>query len=460
MNWSKKKRSTLLAVSVTSFMGTFLISSVNIALPAIEKSFELDAISLSWIVTSFLLATAMFLLPVGKWGDISGNSRLFKIGLIVFTLASAMCIVAPSGAWLIAARFLQGVGSAFSNTTGQAILVASFPQKNRGQVIGISVASVYSGLALGPFIGGILTQHIGWHSLFYVAVILGLISTVVAFAFLEKDTPKSDIKHKTDWIGTGVFMAGLTLLTYGSSLIPSATGWLLMCVGVVLLISFWMIEKRVIYPMLDTKLYTRNRLFAYSNLAALINYTATFAIIFFLSLYLQKIQGLSPQKTGAIIIAEPIMMALFSPIVGKLSDRIQPRYFATLGMIVCATGLAALAFLAANTPLWIIVAILIWEGIGFALFSSPNMSSIMSSVEKSRYGQASGSASSMRVIGQIVSMTIVTLFFAFLFDGKAIDSVPDTTFLKAMKWGFLTFTAISLSGIYFSFARGNVEREK
>ena len=146
----------MITVSITSFMGTFLISSINIALPAIEQSFGLNAISLSWVITAFLVATGIFLLPVGKWGDISGNVRLFKTGLIVFTLASVLCAVSPSGVWLIVARFVQGVGSAFTNTTGQAILVTNFPARNRGQVIGISVASVYAGLATGPFIGGFL----------------------------------------------------------------------------------------------------------------------------------------------------------------------------------------------------------------------------------------------------------------------------------------------------------------
>ena len=187
MSWSKKQLSTLITVSITSFMGTFLISSINIALPAIEKSFALNAVSLSWIITSFLVATGMFLLPVGKLGDISGNVRLFKLGLIVFTLASMLCAISPSGIWLITARFVQGVGSAFTSTTGQAILVANFPARNRGQVIGISVASVYTGLATGPFIGGFLTQALGWHSLFYVAAVLGILSTAIAFSFLEKD---------------------------------------------------------------------------------------------------------------------------------------------------------------------------------------------------------------------------------------------------------------------------------
>lgn len=459
MSWSKKQVSTLITVSITSFMGTFLISSINIALPAIEKSFALNAVSLSWIITGFLVATGMFLLPVGKLGDISGNVRLFKLGLIVFTLASMLCAISPSGIWLIAARFVQGVGSAFTSTTGQAILVANFPARNRGQVIGISVASVYTGLATGPFIGGFLTQVLGWHSLFYVAAVLGILSTAIAFSFLEKDVAVHGGEKKIDLRGTFVFMPGLIALVYGSSHIPSSSGWALMAFGIILLALFWIIESRVVYPMFETRLFTHNKLFGFSNLAALINYTATSAIVFFLSLYLQKIQGLSPRDAGAVIIAQPVMMALFSPVVGRLSDKIQPRYFATLGMAMCSAGLFAMSFFTAATPLWLIVSILIWEGLGFAFFSSPNMNTIMSSVDKSRYGQASGTASSMRIFGQIAGMTIVTFFFAFYFGSNTVTEVTDTVFLTAMKWGFITFTLISLVGIYFSFTRGNVERQ-
>ncbi len=440
-------------------MGTFLISSINIALPAIEQSFGLNAISLSWVITAFLVATGIFLLPVGKWGDISGNVRLFKAGLIVFTLASVLCAVSPSGVWLIVARFVQGVGSAFTNTTGQAILVTNFPARNRGQVIGISVASVYAGLATGPFIGGFLTQSLGWHSLFYVAAILGVLSTIIAFAFLEKDTHVPSGDKKVNLRGTLFFVIGLVGLVYGSSHIPSAYGWGLMIFGIVMLVLFWIIESRLANPMFETRLFTHNKLFGFSNLAALINYTATSAIVFFLSLYLQKIQGLPPREAGAVIIAQPVMMAIFSPVVGRLSDRIQPRYFATLGMAMCSIGLFAMSFFTSSTPLWIIILVLVWEGLGFAFFSSPNMNTIMSSVDKSRYGQASGTASSMRIFGQIVGMTIVTFFFAFHFGSKAVTEVNDTIFLIAMKWGFVTFALISVVGIYFSFTRGNVERK-
>ena len=452
--------SILLVVAVTSYMGTFLVSAVNIALPTIEKDLALNAIELSWIITAFILAMALFMLPSGSWGDRSDNRRLFKLGLILFTISSGICYVAPDGHWLVAARFLQGIGAAFTGTTGQAILVSSFPAERRGQVLGISVASVYGGLALGPLIGGFITLHIGWRSLFLIAALFGLLTILISYLFLKSEKHKSVPAKGRDKIGTLLFMTGLAALVYGSSLIPSAVGWGLMSGAVILLLLFWRYESRITSPMLDTKLFSHNRLFTYSSLSALINYTSTFAIVFFLSLYLQKVQGLSPRDAGAVIVAQPAMMALFSPIVGRLSDKIQPRYFATTGMAMCTTGLGMLAFLGPATAIWIIVTILIWVGLGFALFSSPNMNTIMSSVERRQYGQASGLASSMRVFGQIISMSIVTLIFSLLFGSRSIEEVPNPVFLQAMRWGFIIFTLIGLPGIYFSFNRGNLKRKE
>lgn len=456
----KENFSILLVVAVTSFLGTFLVSSVNIALPTIEKDLVLNAIELSWVITAFILATALFMLPSGSWGDRSDNRRLFKLGLILFTLASGICYVAPDGHWLVAARFLQGIGSAFTGTTGQAILVSSFPAEKRGQVLGISVASVYGGLALGPLVGGVITLHIGWRALFLIATIFGLVTIIISHIFLKSNEQAHQSDTRGDKTGTILFMIGLAALVYGSSLIPSVAGWSLISGGAILLLLFWKYESSIKYPMLDTRLFSHNRLFTYSSLSALINYTATFAIVFFLSLYLQKVQGLSPRDAGAVIVAQPAMMALFSPIVGKLSDKIQPRYFATTGMAMCSTGLAMLAFLDADTPVWIIVTILLWVGIGFALFSSPNMNTIMSSVERRQYGQASGLASSMRVFGQIISMSIVTLIFSLLFGSMSIEEVPNSIFLQAMRWGFLIFALIGLPGIYFSYNRGNLTRKE
>ncbi len=457
MSWTKKQTSILAVISITSFLGTFLISSINIALPAIEKSFNLNAVSLSWVITSFLLSSAMFLLPVGNWGDNSGIGKLFKIGLLIFSISSAICAIAPSGGWLIAARFAQGIGNAFISTTGQALLVAAFPPQQRGRVLGISVSSVYLGLSFGPFVGGVLTQQIGWQSIFVGSAVFGLISTLIAYKYLDKDATTSR-KSKTDFKGLSAFILGLTGLVYGSSQIPKSSGWLTMSAGILLLLLFWKIEKSVKSPIVDLNMYKNNRMFSYSNLAALVNYCATAAIVFFLSLFLQKVQHLTPQQTGLILVAQPLMMTIFSPLVGRLSDKYEPRYFATIGMAICGIGLAALAFLNAETPHWVIVSILLWVGLGFSLFSSPNMNIIMSSVDRTKYGQASGSAASMRILGQIISMTIVTLLFASLFNGESIETVATQVYIKAMKSGFIIFAILSLAGIYFSLVRGNIKR--
>lgn len=450
--------SILSVVAITSFMGTFLVSAVNIALPTIENDLSLTAIELSWIITSFILGMAMFMIPAGSWGDRTDNRKLFKLGLILFIIASSICFVAPNGHWLIAARFLQGIGAAFTGTTGQAILVSSFPANKRGQVLGISVSSVYIGLALGPAVGGIITEQFGWRIIFSIAAILGIFTLIVSLIFLKSNKSIIRDSKKGDPYGMFLFMAGLVTLVYGSSQIPSTEGWVLMALSLVLLVLFWRVESKVRFPLLDTTLFTHNRLFTYSSLAALINYTSTFAIGFFISLYLQKILHLSPRDAGAVIIAQPIMMAVFSPIVGRASDRIQPRYLATTGMGMCTTGLGMFAFLSVDTPIWLIITILIWVGFGFALFSSPNMNTIMSSVERKQYGQASGLAASMRVFGQIISMSVITLLISFNFGNQSVETVSDQLFLAAMRWGFIIFAIIGIPGIFFSHFRGNVKK--
>ena len=460
MEWTRQQVSLIAIVAVTAFMGTFLISSINIALPAIGKSFGLDAVALSWIVTSFLLSTAIFLLPVGRWGDLTGIRRIFKSGMVIFTLSSLLCGLAGSGFWLIAMRFLQGIGAAFTGTTGSAILVASFPPRYRGRVLGMSVSAVYLGLAFGPFAGGFLTQYLGWRSIFFISTVLGAMASVTTFLYLPKDEILPDVQRKIDLKGTLFYVAGLVALLTGSSRIPALTGWFLLGGGVLFLGLFWLMEGRSSMPMIDIRLFTHNRLFAFSNLAALINYSATFAIVFLLSLYLQKIRGLNPRDAGMILIAQPVMMAFFSPIAGRISDRIQPRYLTSAGMLLCTLGLASFALLSETTPVAMIVALLAGVGLGFALFSSPNMNTIMSSVERSRYGLASGTASTMRVIGQIVSMTIATFFFSAIFGRQTVEAVPSHLFLKAMKLGFVVFSLISATGIYFSYSRGKIIREQ
>ncbi len=276
--------------------------------------------------------------------------------------------------------------------------------------------------------------------------------------YLGKDE-KTELKaHKPKLYGTLFYMAALVLLLMGSSDIPALKAWLMMLGGVAMLLVFWMIERKSPHPIIETKLFTHNKLFAFSNLAALINYSATFAIVFLLSLYLHKIQGFSPQKAGTILIAQPVVMAIFSPFAGRLSDKWQPRLLATTGMSMITLGLTAFAFLSATTPIWLMVILLVWVGFGFSLFSSPNMNTIMSSVDKKLYGLASGTAATMRVLGQMVSMTIATLFFSIFLGKNSLDVVSNNQFLMAVKWAFISFAILSAIGIYFSMSRGKMER--
>lgn len=449
------QRSALTIAVLTSFLGPFLISGVNIALPAIEKEFDLDAVALSWIVTSYLLSSAVFLLPIGKLADIRGQKFVFQGGIIIFTIATALCGIAPSGLILILLRVVQGLGAAMTMTTGAPILVSVFPPAERGKVLGLNVAAVYLGLSMGPFIGGILTQNFGWRSIFLFCVPLGIAAIILVFFKLKSNTI-ARMAGKIDHTGALYYSAGLIAIVYSSSNLNKSFGWPLLITGILFLILFILRCKKSPFPIFEITLFTRNRMFAFSNIAALINYSATFSLVFLMSLFLQKTKGFTPQQAGTILVAQPLMMTILSPFAGKLSDRIEPRKLATAGMLISSIGLFLLAFLGQETPVYIIVAVLMLMGIGFGLFSSPNMNTIMSSVGKKQLGIASGTSATMRVIGQMMSMMIVTLIFSLYFTGTHIAEVDNVLFISSIRLSFLISGLICLAGVYFSNSRGNL----
>ncbi len=449
------QRSVLTVATLTAFMGPFLISAVNIALPAIEQEFSLNALALSWIVTSYLLSSAVFLLPVGRVADMVGNVRVFKLGVVVFALSTLFCALAPSGGVLIAMRVFQGFGAAMTLTTGAPILISVFPPSERGKVLGINVAAVYLGLAMGPVVGGFLTQQWGWRSIFYLSAFVGLSALLLSMLKLKEQGPVKE-GQKLDMAGTLYYFIGLISLVYGSSNLSQPFGWPLIGTGLLFMLFFVWQCRRSAFPIFDIALFTRNKLFAFSNIAALINYSATASIVFLMSLILQKVQGLSPREAGLILIAQPAVMTLISPLAGRLSDRIEPRKLASLGMLLNAMGLFLFAFVDEGSSSASIVAILLLMGFGFGIFSSPNMNTIMSSVERSQLGIASGTAATMRIVGQMASMTIVMLIFSLTFSGMRISEVANGPFLGSTRIAFLIFSALCLIGVWFSYVRGNL----
>lgn len=453
-NATRKNAAMLIAI-LSSFLTPFMVASLNIALPSIGKRFSMGAALLGWVSTSYLLTAAMFLVPFGKVADIVGRKRIFTYGVVTYTLASLLAGLSPSGIFLIGARMMQGIGGAMMTSTIVAILTSVFPASERGKALGASVAATYMGLSLGPLLGGFLTQQLGWRSIFLINVPLGLLVIALALSQLKGEWAEAE-DRSLDIAGSIIYGLSLVALMYGLSLLPKATGAVLVSLGLAGLAGFIGWELRVNNPILDMRLIQQNRTFAFSNLAALLNYSATFATTFLLSIYLQTVKSLPPQQAGLILVARSVVMAIFSPLTGRLSDRVEPRVLASAGMGMLSAGLVPLAFLNANTGVGFIVAVLIVHGLGYALFSSPNVNAIMGSVEKRHYGVASAMTGTMRLIGQMLSMGIVTLILALYLGPVEIAPEQSAGFLRGARSAFLVSAILCSGGVLASLVRGKI----
>jgi EmrB/QacA subfamily drug resistance transporter len=430
-------------------------SSLNVALPSLGNEFAMSAVLLSWVPTSYLLSSSVCLVPFGRLADIVGRRRIFLIGILLYTLSSLLCAVAPGAGFLIGARVLQGISAALMFGMSIAILTSVFPANERGKALGINSAAVYIGLSLGPFVGGILTQQLGWRSIFWMNVPLGLVMVALVLTKVRGEWSESR-GARFDLAGSVIYSFALIALMYGFSLLPGIAGAGTIAAGILGLFVFVRMERRTESPVLDINLFLHNRVFAFSNLAAFINYSATFAVTFLLSLYLAYVRGLTPQETGLVLVVQPVMMALFSPFAGMLSDRIEPRLVASLGMGVIVAGLVFLAFLTAATPLWAIAAALALLGFGFALFSSPNTNAVMSSVGKPVYGVAAGTLATMRMTGQTLSIGIAMLVFALVVGKVQITPEHYPQFLLSVNIAFAIFSVLCVGGVFSSLRRGNI----
>lgn len=449
------KRAALLIAVLASFLTPFMVSSINIAIPAIGREFRMSAVAMSWVATAYLLSTALFLLPFGRLADIHGRKKMFTLGIGIYTLAALLLAFSPSATALIMLRAVQGFGSAMIFGTGMAIVISVYPASERGRVLGINVAAVYAGLSLGPFLGGFLTQQFGWRSIFLANVPVGVL--VIYFVATRLKGEWADARgERFDLAGSVIYGLSLVSLMYGLSLLPLLQGAGLILAGVIGIGGFALWERSTASPLLNMDLFLHNATFGFSNLAALINYSATFAVTFLLSLYLQYIKGFTPQHAGFILVAQPIVMAAFSPLAGRLSDRIEPRIVASLGMGLSAAGLFLFRFLSPATSVGFIVGVLMLIGFGFALFSSPNTNAVMSSIDRRFYGVGSATLGTMRLMGQMLSMGIATVIFAIHIGSAAITPEYYPQFLAGLRTAFTLFAALCFGGVFASLARGKV----
>jgi len=433
-------------------------SSINIALPAIGKEFSIDAVRLSWIATSYLLAAAIFMVPLGRLADIKGLKRIFIFGLALYTISSFLAVLASSYAFLIATRALQGIGSAMLFGTATAILANVYPLGERGRVLGINTAFVYLGLTLGPFIGGLLTQNLGWRSLFLVNGLLAFIPLLLTIWKLKDEW--ADSKGESfDFLGSFVYGIMLVCIMYGFSQLTDMKGVIIFLTGAMALPILMKWESKIEFPVLDVNLFRNNRIYAFSNLTALINYSATFGVGFLLSLYLQYIRELEPAQAGLILLTQPLVMTIFSPYSGRLSDRIEPQIVATIGMAITFIAIFPLALISSETRILVLMLDLLLLGVGLAFFSSPNTNAIMSSLNRKQYGVGSATLATMRLVGQVTSMGLIMLVFSTILGRVEITPEYYTLFLSSTKAAFVLFSALCLIGVFTSNIRGHLRKD-
>lgn len=447
---------TLGVVMLASFITPFMSNAINLAIPSIGLEFGVSQSLLNWVVSSFLIATAAFLLPFGRLADQFGRKKVFLTGMILLSASSLACALAASLPALIAFRVIQGIASAMIFGTTTAILTSVVPPQRRGKALGLNSAATYIGLSAGPVLGGLLTGAFTWRGVFVFNLLLAL-AVIVLTLWKIRGEWKGAAARIDGW-GIVLCIAAQAFLLFGLSDLTAGLGFqTCFLLGIALTAAFFEFEKRHADPLIPVKAALKNRAFAFSNLAALINYSATFALGFLLSLYLQSALGFSTETAGLILLIQPVLMAALSPVMGALSDRIQPAVLASLGMGLTALGLFFFVFLTTQTPLWHVVVNLAFIGFGFSLFAAPNTNAIMSSVDKSLYGVGSSVMGNMRLLGQSISMAIVSLVTSYLMGTLSIGQAGYVeALIPSIRLLFTIFSALCVLGVFASLVRGKV----
>ena len=380
---------------LSSFLTPFSSSALTLSLPSIGAEFASGPDILAWILSAYLVTSALCLLPMGKAADLYGKRRIYLLGLAGFTATNVIGALAGGVGALIVMRALQGFFASMLFATGMAILTLVVPKEHRGFALGANVSVVYLGLATGPFLGGFLNYYLGWRSIFVLITCLSAIAWGLARRYLAQE-----------WITGGG------------------------------------------HPMLPFHLLRTNREFRLSNLTAMVNYSATFAVSFLLSLYLQDVLGLSSREAGLILLLQPVVMAALSPACGHLSDKLPARLLVSLGMGLIACALLGLAAILRVDSLPFVAVLILVLGAGIALFNAPNNNAIMSCVDPADYSLATATLSAVRLLGQFASTLIVSGLLAIPWAAAPVENLR-----FGIAAAFVTFAVLSAAGIGPSLAR-------
>ena len=452
-------RTALMVFALGAFTTPLMLSSVTVAVPEIGRALQADAVLLSWLPTAFLITNAIFLLPLGKLADRVGRKKIYVIGLTTSMCASILASMAGSAELLIGYRLIQGIGAAMTFSTGMAIVASIFPLQKRGMAMGIVVSGVYVGLTAGPFFGGLMTDLFGWRSVFLFHVPLTL-TTLSLILYKLPGEWRSAHPAPFDLGGSIRFALAIAMLMVGVAILPDLRGIVLMAGSLAGLWLFVRWELRQQAPLFDVRIFSDNRVFSFSCLSSLLLSSGIFAIAFLFSLYLQEVRGWSPTAAGKALMVQTLLMAIISPLSGRLSDRYEPRIISSFGASLVTIGFVALTRVGADTPAVLAIAPLILTGIGYGLFSTPNNNAIMSSVHANELGAGSAAANTSRVLGNMLGMGLVSCVIAVLLHGQQFAEAGADQIMRMLHICFACSAIATALALFFSLSRGRLREQE
>lgn len=458
----------LLATSLGAFLPPFTSSVISFSVPEIGHDLGASFVLVVWVPLAYLIALPSLMILIGKLSDILGRSKFYFLGLSVFAAGGLLAAVSGSIAFLIFSSLVMGIGGSLLSVNSTAIVSSVYPPESRGGALGINAMSVYLGLTSGPLLAGVLIEFLGWRSLFYLVASFAVLSLIPVYAFLRAVDFQSE-RRRIDFPGFAAFLlAILSIVLYLG--LGQMYGWLstiyLLIFGLAMLAAFILYERGREEPILNLSLFTKNRTFSAANFTAFLNYISTFAIVFVFSIYFSVIAHMSPSQAGLVLTVEPALMVIFSPISGRMADRFGSRILASFGMLVISisflfmyTSIGRVAPTAMVWPLGVI-------GVGFGFFSAPNTNSVMGSVEKRDSGTASGTLGTMRFVGQLMSLALMSSVLAgsmprsMLFDifsgvGTNLSAVDIAGFMNGLRFVMLLSCILSFAGVFTSLVRNS-----
>ncbi|MDD1675381.1 MAG: MFS transporter, partial [Methanomicrobiales archaeon] len=437
------RRNVLFASAMGSSLAPFMVSGLLVALPTIGVEFGADASLLGWLTNAFFLAAAVALVPFGRLADLHGAKKVFTTGVGVYVISVILCILAPTIQWLIAARFLTGIGAGMVFGTSIALLSLVFPESERGKAIGVNVTAMSVGFLLGFFLGGLFTFYTGWRSIFLVTIPIELAVIGMILARIRGECEITR-ERQSDIPGIVSYSSALLLIVVGFSTLPRTMGMVLLVLGLIVLVLFVLQERRLREPLIRVEMFWKNTTFGMANLAVLLFNISNFAIIFVLTLYLQSLRMFDSRIAGTILLIPIVFIAVFSAFAGRLSDRIAPRNVIGSGIGFSSLSLLIFAFLNETTPLIIIIFSLILAGLGIAFCQPPLVRTSVSSVPKSMYGIASGMIETMRLVGMTIGIAITVILFTFFVGNRRISPDVYPLYITSIQVTFWLFLGISL----------------